>query len=76
MILRPQVSVELIDYRELDFGKFLGRGAEGAVYAAWYKETPVAVKKTESLNELEIYLHAGKNQSEQRFRACVMVWGP
>lgn len=41
------------------FGKLLGEGSEGSVYAAWYLETPVAVKKTSSLAEVEISLHAG-----------------
>ncbi len=54
-----QMSVELIPYEELKWGRFLGRGAEGAVYAAWYLETPVAVKRPESKVEVEMNLHSG-----------------
>ena len=54
-----QTSVELIPYEELKWGRFLGRGAEGAVYAAWYLETPVAVKRPESKAEVEMNLHSG-----------------
>ena len=54
-----QMSVELIPYEELKWGRFLGRGAEGAVYAAWYLETPEAVKRPESKVEVEMNLHSG-----------------
>ena len=33
--------------------------AEGAVFAAWHQETPVAVKRTTSLMEVEMSVHAG-----------------
>lgn len=33
--------------------------AEGPVYAAWFQETPVAVKCTHSLSEVEMHLSAG-----------------
>ena len=55
--------MEMILYEELAFGKFLGKGAEGAVYAAWYLETPVAVKQTESLSELEMNLGVGMHDN-------------
>ena len=55
-----QVAIEIIEYEDLQFGKFLGRGAEGSVYAAWYLDTPVAVKQTGSISEVEMNLHAGK----------------
>ena len=55
-----QVAVEIIDYSDLEMGKFLGQGAEGTVHAAWYLETPVAVKQTSSVQEIEMNLHAGK----------------
>ena len=58
--LTLQVSVDLVDYSELQFGKFLGRGAEGEVYAAWYLETPVAVKQTSCMNEVEMHLRVGE----------------
>ena len=57
-----QMSVELIPYEELTWGRFLGRGAEGAVYAAWYLETPVAVKRPESKIEVEMNLHSGNSR--------------
>ncbi|PRW39298.1 Mitogen-activated kinase kinase kinase dlk-1 [Chlorella sorokiniana] len=53
------VPVEMIAYQDLQFGKFLGEGSEGSVYAAWHHETPVAVKRTRSLMEIEMNLHAG-----------------
>ncbi|KAI3431344.1 hypothetical protein D9Q98_004402 [Chlorella vulgaris] len=57
------VPVEMVDFRDLVFGKFLGEGAEGSVYAAWYRETPVAVKRTSSLMEVEMNLHAGAHDN-------------
>ena len=51
--------MEIIDHTELKFGKFLGQGAEGVVHAAWYLETPVAIKQTSSVQEIEMNLHAG-----------------
>ncbi|KAL4858866.1 Mitogen-activated protein kinase kinase kinase dlk-1 [Chlorella vulgaris] len=60
-------AVDVIDYEELSFGKLLGAGAEGAVYAAWLLETPVAVKKFEraedSLHEVEMYLQLGSHDN-------------
>ena len=53
-----QTSVELIPYEELKWGRFLGQGAEGALYAASYLETPVAVKRPESKAEVEMNLHS------------------
>lgn len=42
-------------------------GAEGAVYAAWFLESPVAVKKFEraedSLHEVEMYLQLGSHDN-------------
>lgn len=43
--------------------------AEGSVYAAWYQETPVAVKKTQSLMEIEMNLHAGESRPTEH---CLM----
>lgn len=57
--MHAQVSIEIIEYEDLSFGKFLGQGAEGEVYAAWYMDTPVAVKQTSSIAEVEMNLHAG-----------------
>jgi len=53
------VNVEIIDFSALSFGKMLGRGAEGPVYAAWYQETPVAVKRASCQTEIDVHLHAG-----------------
>lgn len=53
------VNVEIIDFSDLSFGKMLGRGAEGPVYAAWYQETPVAVKRASCQTEVDVHLHAG-----------------
>lgn len=42
-------------------------GAEGAVYAAWFLESPVAVKKFDSveasLHEVEMYLQLGSHDN-------------
>ena len=57
------VLVETIEYNDLEFGKFLGSGAEGAVWAAWYLDTPVAVKQTNSVHELEMTLCAGQHDN-------------
>ncbi|KAK9811688.1 hypothetical protein WJX72_008422 [[Myrmecia] bisecta] len=61
--LTLQVSVEMIEYSELRMGKFLGKGSEGVVYAAWYLETPVAVKETSQIKELEMHLHASSHDN-------------
>ena len=55
--------VETIEFTDLEQGKFLGSGAEGAVYAAWYLDTPVAMKKTNSVHELEMTLCAGQHDN-------------
>lgn len=55
-----QVPVDIIPYEDLVIGKFLGAGAEGAVYAASYLEAPVAVKGLgHRIHEIEMNLHAG-----------------
>lgn len=48
------LPVEVIELEELVFGRILGSGSEGAVQAAWYRETPVAVK---SFNRMEDSAH-------------------
>ena len=55
--------METIEFTDLEQGKFLGSGAEGAVYAAWYLDTPVAMKKTNSVHELEMTLCAGQHDN-------------
>ena len=42
--MSPLIPVEVIEFEELSLGRLLGSGSEGAVHAAWYRETPVAVK--------------------------------
>eukprot|EP00210_Caulerpa_lentillifera_P004657 g4442.t1 len=57
------MSIESIEYSDLEFGKLLGSGAEGAVWAAWYLDTPVAVKKTDSANEQNMIMTAGQHDN-------------
>lgn len=57
------MSIESIEYSDLEFGKLLGSGAEGAVWAAWYLDTPVAVKKTDSANEQKMIMTAGQHDN-------------
>ena len=54
-----QVSIDIIKYEDLVWGRFLGRGAEGPVHACMYLDTPVAVKQTSSSTELEMNLSTG-----------------
>ena len=67
------ISVDVIDYEELAMGKLLGAGSEGAVYAAWYLETPVAVKRfnrvEDSLHEVAMYLGVGSHDNVVALRA-------
>ena len=54
-----QVSIDIIKFEDLVWGRFLGRGAEGPVHACMYLDTPVAVKQTSSSTELEMNLSTG-----------------
>lgn len=67
------ISVDVIDFDELSMGKLLGAGSEGAVYAAWYLETPVAVKRfnrvEDSLHEVGMYLGVGSHDNVVALRA-------
>jgi hypothetical protein len=54
-----QVSVEVLEFKNLIMGRRLGQGAEGAVYEARYQDQPVAVKESPALNEIEMYLSSG-----------------
>jgi hypothetical protein len=67
------ISVDVVDYEELSMGKLLGAGSEGAVYAAWYLETPVAVKRfnrvEDSLHEVAMYLGVGSHDNVVALRA-------
>ena len=72
-----QVNVEMIEHGDLQYGKFLGRGAEGEVHAAWYMETPVAVKQTSSVQEIEMNLAAGVGPLRTAWPVhdgCVLAW--
>jgi hypothetical protein len=53
------VSVELIEWRSLQLGRRIGRGAEGCVYEARHQDAPVAIKESPGMNEIEMYLAAG-----------------
>jgi hypothetical protein len=54
-------------------------GAEGAVYAAWFLESPVAVKKFEraadSLHEVGMYLQLGSHDNVVALRWVWLVLG-
>lgn len=62
-------NVELVDFSALTFGRLLGEGAEGPVYAAWFRETPVAVKRASCPNEISVYLNAGSHDNLVNLRA-------
>jgi hypothetical protein len=51
--------VELIEWRSLQLGRRIGRGAEGCVYEARHQDAPVAIKESPGMNEIEMYLAAG-----------------
>lgn len=67
------MSVDTIDFSTLQLGKLLGSGAEGTVHAAWYLDTPVALKRfnrlQDSLHELGMYLGLGSHDNIVALRA-------
>lgn len=67
------VSVDVIDFDSLSVGKLLGSGSEGDVHAAWYLETPVAVKRFNNLDdasyEAGMYLAVGLHDNVVSLRA-------
>jgi len=67
--------IDDVDFDELQLGKFLGAGAEGAVYAAWYNETPVAVKKTTNVHEVVMHVLAGLHDNIVSARAVALHEG-
>ncbi len=69
------INVEMIDFSGLSFGKMLGQGAEGPVYAAWYHETPVAVKRATSQAEIDVHLHAGWHDNVVNLRGLAHSGG-
>ena len=69
------VNVELIDFSQISFGRMLGHGAEGPVYAAWFHETPVAVKQVSSQSEIDIHLHAGWHDNVVNLRGLATNGG-
>lgn len=69
------VNVELIDFQQLSFGRMLGQGAEGPVYAAWFQETPVAVKRASCMSEVDLHLHAGWHDNVVNLRGLAQHGG-
>jgi hypothetical protein len=67
------ISVDVVDFDDLQLGKVLGVGSEGSVHAAWYLDTPVAVKQfnrmEDSLHELGMYLGVGSHDNVVALRA-------
>lgn len=67
------VSVEVIDFDAISMGKLLGSGSEGDVHAAWYLESPVAVKRFNRLQdasyEAGMYLAIGLHDNVVSLRA-------
>jgi hypothetical protein len=67
------VSVDVIDFDALSVGKLLGSGSEGDVHAAWYLETPVAVKRFNNFDdasyEAGMYLAVGLHDNVVSLRA-------
>lgn len=69
------VNVELIDFAQLKFGRMLGEGVDGPVYAAWFQETPVAVKRASCPSEVELHLHAGWHDNVVNLRGLAQHGG-
>lgn len=67
------VSVEVIEFDSITLGKLLGSGSEGDVHAAWYLESPVAVKRFNRLEdasyEAGMYLSTGNHDNIVSLRA-------
>ena len=67
------VSVDVVEFSSLSIGKLLGSGSEGDVHAAWYLETPVAVKRFNRLEdasyEAGMYLAIGLHDNVVSLRA-------
>eukprot|EP00890_Picochlorum_soloecismus_P005201 jgi/Picsp_1/5682/NSC_03041-R1_protein kinase domain containing protein len=67
------VSVDVIDFESLKIGKLLGSGTEGDVHAAWYLESPVAVKRFNKVEdaayEVGMYLAIGLHDNVVSLRA-------
>ena len=67
------ISVEVVDFDNITMGKLLGSGSEGDVHAAWYLESPVAVKRFNRLedasHEAGMYLSTGNHDNIVSLRA-------
>lgn len=67
------VSVDVVDFESLTLGKLLGAGSEGDVHAAWFLETPVAVKRFNRVDdaayEVGMYLAIGFHDNIVAMRA-------
>ena len=69
------VNVEMVDFDALTFGRLLGQGAEGPVYGAWFRETPVAIKRASCPSEVEVHLHAGSHDNVVNLRGLTLRGG-
>ena len=67
--------VDDVEVEDLQLGKFLGAGAEGVVFAAWYNETPVAVKKTTNVHEVQMQVLAGSHDNIVSARGVIVEGG-
>jgi len=67
------VSVEVVEFGNITMGKLLGSGSEGDVHAAWYLESPVAIKRFNRLEdasyEAGMYLTTGTHDNIVSLRA-------
>lgn len=70
------ITVDVVDYQDLTFGKLLGDGSEGSVYAAWLHDSPVAIKQfnnpSSSVHEVQMYLKAGTHDNIVGLRGLCM----
>jgi hypothetical protein len=70
------ITVDIVEYQDLTFGKLLGDGSEGSVYAAWLHDSPVAIKQfnnpSSSIHEVQMYLKAGTHDNIVGLRGLCM----
>ena len=70
------ITVDIVEYQDLTFGKLLGDGSEGSVYAAWLHDSPVAIKQfnnpASSTHEVQMYLKAGTHDNIVGLRGLCM----
>eukprot|EP00951_Prasinocladus_malaysianus_P032113 scaffold310961_cov41-Prasinocladus_malaysianus.AAC.1 len=70
-----QGRVDDVEPEDLQLGKFLGAGAEGVVFAAWYNDSPVAVKKTNNVSEVQLHVLAGSHDNIVAARGVMLHEG-